>query len=123
MKIQISSFKKKKKFSKTLFLIISKSGSTIETLSNVFLLNILRKNNKNIIVITEKKNNFLYYLSKNLIYSTLNTKIMLEEDIRFLSEVGIIPAHLMGINVHKLRSKILNCLNSRNKTFFKKQHN
>ena len=41
---------------------------------------------------------------------------MLEEDIGFFIKVGIIPAYLMGINVHKLRSKILNCLNS-NKSF------
>ena len=116
---QISSFKKKKKFSKTLFLIISKSGSTIETLSNVFLLNILRKDNKNIIVITEKKNNFLYYLSKKFNLFYIEHKDNVGGRYSVLSEVGIIPAHLMGINVHKLRSKILNCLNSRNKTFLK----
>ena len=40
---KISIFKKKKNFKKILFLIISKSGNTIETLSNVFALNIIKK--------------------------------------------------------------------------------
>ena len=47
-------------------LIISKSGNTIETLSNTFFLKILKKNSKNIIVISEKKNNTLFTLSKKL---------------------------------------------------------
>ena len=40
---------------KSLFLIISKSGKTIETISNLFFLNIIKKNKKNIILISEKK--------------------------------------------------------------------
>ena len=60
-------FKKKKILPQTLFIIISKSGNTIETLSNLFSLNIIKKNAKNIIFISEK-NSFLFKLSKNLIY-------------------------------------------------------
>ena len=56
---KISNFKKKKNLKKILFLIISKSGNTIETLANVSTLNILKKNAKNIIVITERKNSLL----------------------------------------------------------------
>jgi glucose-6-phosphate isomerase len=57
---KITNFKKKNKLSKVLFIIISKSGTTIETLSNVFLLKIIKKNSKNIILISEKK--IIYYL-------------------------------------------------------------
>ena len=39
-------FEKNLNFKKTLFLIISKSGNTVETLSNAFFLKILKKNNK-----------------------------------------------------------------------------
>ena len=49
---------------KILFIVISKSGSTIETLSNFFSLQNIKKNPKNIIVITEKSNNPLYQISK-----------------------------------------------------------
>ena len=39
----IQSFKEKEKFQRVLFIVISKSGNTIETLTNLFLLNILKK--------------------------------------------------------------------------------
>ena len=54
---KILKFKKKKNLSNVLFIIISKSGSTIETLSNTFALNIIKKKSKNIILISEKRNN------------------------------------------------------------------
>ena len=46
---------KNKNLNKILFLIISKSGNTIETISNFLTLNIIKKNSKNIILLTEKK--------------------------------------------------------------------
>ena len=63
---KIINFKKNQKLNKILFLIISKSGDTVETLTNVLSLGILKKNAKNIIIITEKKNNFLYSQAKKL---------------------------------------------------------
>ena len=112
-------FKKKENISKTLFIIISKSGNTIETLSNVFSLNIIKKNSKNIILISEKKNNLLFTMSKklNLVYVEHKTNIGGRYSV--LSEVGIIPAYLMGINITKIRSKILDCLKNSNKLFLK----
>ena len=58
---KIKDLKKKENFSHILFIVISKSGSTIETLSNSFALNIFKKNAKNIILISEKK--IICYLS------------------------------------------------------------
>ena len=113
---QIKKFKDKEKVSKVLFIIISKSGDTIETLSNTFSLNILKKNSKNIILISERKNNFLFTLSKklNLLYIEHNSYIGGRYSV--LSEVGIVPAYLMGINVLKLRSRIFDILKKR--TYF-----
>ena len=48
-------FKKLNDAKKTLFLVISKSGNTVETLANFLSLNLVKKNAKNIIVISEKK--------------------------------------------------------------------
>ena len=62
---KILDLKKKENFSKVLFIIISKSGNTIETLSNVFALNILKKNSKNIIIISEKKIIYYFCYQKN----------------------------------------------------------
>ena len=116
---KILNLKKKENFSKTLFIIISKSGNTVETLSNVFALNILKKNSKNIIVISEKKKNFLFLLSKklNLYHVEHNNNIGGRYSV--LSEVGLIPAYLMGLNIFKLRSRLLTCLDKKNKIFIK----
>ena len=48
---KILKFKKKENLAKVLFLIISKSGSTVETLINAFTLNIIKRNSKNVILI------------------------------------------------------------------------
>ncbi len=116
---EIINFKKKINLSKALFIIISKSGNTIETLSNAFLLNILKKNSKNIILISEKKNNSLYFLSQKLNLFYVEHKSSIGGRYSVLSEVGIIPAYLMGINIKKLRLKILECVKKKNKIFLK----
>ena len=116
---KIEEFKKKEKNSKVLFLVISKSGNTIETLSNTFLLNIIKKNAKNVILITEKKDNLLFLLSKkfNLFYIEHNTNIGGRYSV--LSEVGIVPAYLMGVNILRLRSEILESFTKKSKFFLK----
>ena len=52
---KILKLKKKISINKTLFLIISKSGNTTETLSNFFYLDIIKKNSKNISFWQSKK--------------------------------------------------------------------
>jgi glucose-6-phosphate isomerase len=115
----ISSLKKKENFNKVLFLIISKSGNTVETLSNTFALNIIKKNAKNIIVISEKKNNLLFNLSKKFNLFFVEHKHYIGGRFSVLSEVGIIPAYLMGVNILKLRTGILKFLKSKEMIFLK----
>ncbi len=110
---KITDFKKKRDLKKVLFLIISKSGSTIETLSNTFALDILKKNSKNIIIISEKKNNFLFLISKKFNLFYIEHKNYIGGRYSVLSEAGIIPAYLMGINILKLRSRNLEFLNGK----------
>ena len=117
---KIKYLKKKGSLSKLLFIVISKSGNTIETLSNTFLLNIIKKNSKNIILISEQKNNLLFLLSKKLNLFYVEHKSYIGGRYSVLSEVGILPAYLMGINIIKFRSKILESLNEQNKNFLKK---
>ena len=117
---KIKNFKQKYNLSKILFIIISKSGNTIETLSNAYVLEILKKNSKNIILISEKKNNALFSLSKKLNLFYIEHKQHIGGRFSVLSEVGIIPAYLMDVNVSKLRSKILESLKIKKKFFLKK---
>ena len=56
---KITDFKKVENLNETLIFIISKSGNTIETLSNALILNVINKKSKNVIIISEKKNNFI----------------------------------------------------------------
>ena len=115
---KIISFKKKENLSKVLFVIISKSGNTVETLSNTFSLNIIKKKANNIILISEK-NNLLSSLSKELNLFHIEHRDYIGGRYSVLSEVGLIPAYLMGINIKKLRSKIMYCFDNKNLNFLK----
>ncbi len=116
---KVLNFKKKTIFKKTLFLIISKSGNTVETLSNFLSLKITKKNSKNIILISEKKNNLLFTLSKkyNLFY--IEHKNYIGGRYSVLSEVGIVPAYLMGVNIVKLRGNLKRFLKKKQRLFLK----
>ena len=107
---EIMNFKKKENKNKFLFLIIKKSGNTVETISNLYSLGVVTKNSKNIIVITEKKNSILFSLIKKFNLFYIEHKKNIGGRYSVLSEVGIVPAYLMGINILKLRSNIRNFL-------------
>ena len=114
---KISSFKKKEKMKDVLFIVVSKSGTTVETLSIFLDLKILKKNAKNIIIISEKKNNPLRNISKKFRLYFVEHKINIGGRYSVLSEVGIIPAYLMGLDVIKLRSALLEFLKGKKKLF------
>ena len=103
-----------------LFIVISKSGHTIETLSNFFALRIVKKNSKNIIIISEKSNNPLYSLSKKMKLHHIEHKNFTIGRYSVLSEVGMVPAHLIGVNLLKFRKNLLNHFKAKNKEFLKK---
>jgi glucose-6-phosphate isomerase len=116
---KILKFKKNNDLKKVLFLIISKSGNTIETLSNLFFLEIVKKKTKNIILIAEKNNNSLVELSKKFNLFYIEHKNYIGGRYSVFSEVGIIPALLMGLNVTKLKSNIMTFLKNKEKLFLK----
>ena len=113
---KISNFKKKN-INKVLFIVISKSGNTVETLSNLFTLNIIKKNSKNIILISEKKNNLIFSLSRRFNLFYIEHKSHVGGRYSVLSEVGVLPAYLMGVNILKLRSNIQIFLKGKDKLF------
>ena len=102
----IDNLKKKISTDKSLFIIISKSGNTIETLSNTFFLKIISKNKKNIIIISEKKNNFLYSLSKSQNFFFVQHKNFIGGRYSVLSEVGLVPALLMGLKISNFKRSL-----------------
>ncbi len=116
---KLFNFKKKENFKKVLFIIISKSGNTVETLSNAITLKIFKRSAKNIIIISEKKDNSLFYISKKYNLFFVEHKNFISGRYSLFSETGIIPAYLMGLNINKFRSKILNVLRGKDKLILK----
>ena len=116
---KIKNLKKNTNFKNTLFLVISKSSNTIETLYNFFYLNILKNNAKNIVVISERKNNYLFNITKKLNLYYIEHKPNIGGRYSVLSEVGMIPAYLMGLNVYKIREKINQFLTGTSQSYLK----
>jgi len=85
---------------KNLNLIISKSGNTLETISNANIL--IKKNDKNIFI-TENKNSYLQNLAKKLKAEIIEHKNYIGGRYSVLSEVGMLPAELMGLQEKKFK--------------------
>ena len=85
---------------KILNVIISKSGNTLETISNF---NILVRNNSTNIFITEKKNNYLRNIANKLKSEIFEHKDFIGGRYSVLSEAGMLPAELMGLNEKKFK--------------------
>ena len=81
-------------------LIISKSGNTIETIANTNIL--IKKNDKNLFI-TEKKNSYLNSLAQKLKAEVVDHNNYIGGRYSVLSEVGMLPAELMGLNYKKFR--------------------
>jgi len=85
---------------KYLNLIISKSGNTLETISNS---NVIIGNKDKNIFITENKKSYLYLLAEKLKAEIVHHNNFIGGRYSILSEVGMLPAELMGLNVAKFK--------------------
>jgi glucose-6-phosphate isomerase len=108
--LKIDNLEKKKKNYNNL--IISKSGNTIETIVNVNLL--IKKQDQNILI-TENKKNYLNLLAEKLKADIIHHNDFIGGRYSVLSEVGMLPAELMGLNINNFKQ--LNFL-IKNKLFF-----
>ena len=94
-------------------LIISKSGNTTETIVNANIL--IKKKDKNLFI-TEKKESYLSLLAQKLKAEVVDHNNYIGGRYSVLSEVGMLPAELMGLNYKNFRQ--LNNL-VKNKFFMK----
>ena len=90
---------KNEKNKKACNLIISKSGNTLETISNSSL---LINKNKNVFI-TENKNSNLFNLANKLKSEVIEHKNYVGGRYSVLSEVGMLPAELMGFKEKKFK--------------------
>ena len=80
-------------------IIISKSGNTLETIINS---NALVNGSKNIFI-TENKKNYLRNLANDLKAEIVEHKNYIGGRYSVLSEVGMLPAEIMGLNEKKFK--------------------
>ena len=94
-----SKLKNDEKKIKATNIIISKSGNTLETIvnSNLFI------NQKKNIFITENKESYLKNLATNLKAEVIEHKNYIGGRYSVLSEVGMLPAEIMGLNEKKFK--------------------
>jgi glucose-6-phosphate isomerase len=92
-----SSVKKKKN---CVNLIVSKSGETLETISNTNI--IIKKKDKNIFI-TENKKSYLFFLAEKLKAEIIYHNNFIGGRYSVLSEVGMLPAELMGLDTKKFK--------------------
>ena len=88
------------KNNKNVNLVVSKSGNTIETVvnSNIYI----RRKDANIFV-TENKDNYLLKLANKLKAEIVHHNNYIGGRYSVLSEVGMLPAELMGLDAKKFR--------------------
>ena len=94
-------------------LIISKSGNTTETIVNANIL--IKKKDRNLFI-TEKKKSYLSLLAQKLKAEVVDHNNYIGGRYSVLSEVGMLPAELMGLDYKKFR-QLNNLVN--NKFFMK----
>ena len=90
--LQSNNYKKSKKNFTNL--VVSKSGNTLETIINANIL--IKKKDKNIFI-TENKDSNLNFLAKKLKSEIVHHNNFIGGRYSVLSEVGMLPAELMGL--------------------------
>ncbi|MBI9111169.1 glucose-6-phosphate isomerase [Maridesulfovibrio ferrireducens] len=104
----LESYLEKLPLEKTLVAVVSKSGGTIETISQYFLIRkkmqkkLGEKWNRNFLFVTDKKSGFLREQADELSIRTLDVPDNLGGRYSVLSAVGLLPAMFMGIDYRSL---------------------
>ena len=93
---------KTKKTKNSVNIIISKSGETLETISNFHILQKLNKS-KNNIFISEHNKNYIRKIAARLKCEIIEHKNYIGGRYSVLSEVGMLPAEIMGLQEKKFK--------------------
>ena len=97
-------FKEIKKLKNSCFIVVSKSGNTLETVANfgiIFSKSLLK--NK-LIIISEIKDSCLLNIANKFNAEIIEHKNFIGGRFSVMSEVGMFPAALMGLNVSKFKN-------------------
>ena len=103
-----------KSFKNPCFVVVSKSGDTLETIVNTGVLYSKKKLRNKLIIITEINDGVLSNIANKLNADIVEHKNFISGRYSVLSESGMLPAALMGLNIKKFKN--LNIL-MKNKKF------
>ena len=97
-------FNKIKNLKNSCFIVVSKSGNTLETITNLGIIfsETLFKNK--IVFITETKDNALAEIANKLNADIIEHKNYIVGRYAVLSEVGMFPAALLGLNIDSFKN-------------------
>ena len=103
-------YNKIKNLKNSCFIIISKSGNTLETIVNLNIIFSKSYLEKKVIFITEFKDNNLTKIADDLKAEIIEHKEFIGGRYSVLSETGMFPAALMGFNIQKFKNfeKLIN---------------
>tara|TARA_B100000214_G_C23914658_1_gene603067 strand:- start:40 stop:1158 length:1119 start_codon:yes stop_codon:yes gene_type:complete len=108
----LKKIKKENNLSRTLFLIVSKSGNTSETIINLsYFKKYLKKSN--VIIISENKNNILSNFAKRNRFYFIKHNSHIGGRYSVFSEVGMLPAYLMGLKTVNFKKNLPKFLKNR----------
>ena len=97
-------FKKISDIKKSCFIVVSKSGNTLETITNLNILHAKVKFKNNLIIITEIKDSSLMSIANKYGAEIVEHKDDIGGRYSVLTEVGMLPATLMRLNVEKFKN-------------------
>jgi len=103
-------FIKIKKLKNSCFIVVSKSGETLETIVNLNLIFSKFSLKNKLVFITEIKDNNMLNIANKLNAEIIEHKNFIGGRYSVLSETGMFPAALMGLNIKKFKnlSKLIN---------------
>ena len=106
----ISKYKKIKNIKNSCFVVVSKSGNTLETITNLGVIFSKKNLKRRLVIITEISNNPLMIIAKRYEAEIIEHKKFIGGRFSVLSETSMFPASLMGLNLSKFKDlkKLIN---------------
>ena len=97
-------FNKIKNLKNSCFIIVSKSGNTFETITNLSIIFSKSLFKNKLIIITEIKDNCLMNIANKFNAEIIEHKDFIGGRYSVMSEVGMFPAALMGLDITKFKN-------------------
>lgn len=97
-------FRKIKNLNNSCFIAVSKSGNTLETIVNLNLISKKISLKKKLIIITEVKDSALMSIAEKFEAEIVEHKNFIGGRYSVLSEVGMLPSLLMGLNINNFKN-------------------